>query len=96
LSLSVDFQLRLFAIALFSSIIDAAEGRKVAVYDIPGAFLHAELPDTVYMKVTGDLAQLLIQVSPDTYSRYVTSKNGKEVIYLLLTCALYGCLKSAL
>jgi hypothetical protein len=48
------------------------------------------------MKVTGDLARLLIQVCPDVYAEYMVIENQKEVIYLLLTRALYGCLLSAL
>ena len=34
---------------LITSAIDAHEGRDVAVLDIPGAFLHAEMDDVVYM-----------------------------------------------
>jgi len=79
-----------------TAVIDAQEGREVAVYDIPGAFLHSTLPDVVHMKVCGDLARLLIYVDPGIYTEYIEIENGKEVIYLLLTRALYGCLKSAL
>jgi hypothetical protein len=81
---------------ILTSVIDAAEEREVAVYDIPGAFLHAELPDIVHMKVTGDLARLLIHVAPDVYARFKIMENEKDVIYLRLTRALYGCILSAL
>jgi hypothetical protein len=53
---------------ILTSVIDAAEEREVEVYDIPGAFLHAELPDAVHMKVKGDLARLIIQLCPDVYA----------------------------
>jgi hypothetical protein len=81
---------------ILASVIDAAEEREVAVYDILGVNLHAELPDAVHLKVTGGLARLLIQVCPDVYAQYMVIENQKEVIYLLLTRALYGCLLSAL
>jgi Reverse transcriptase (RNA-dependent DNA polymerase) len=81
---------------ILTSVIDAAEERVIGVYDIPGAFLHSKLPDTVYMKVTGTLTRFLVAVAPDIYSSFVVTENGIDVIYLLLTRALYGCLKSAL
>jgi hypothetical protein len=81
---------------IITSVIDAHEGRKVGVYDIPGAFLYAKQPDATYIRMTGDLAKLLMEVLPETYSRYMTTENGKERIYLMLKKALYGSLKSAL
>jgi hypothetical protein len=81
---------------LLTSIIDADESRFIGVYDIPGAFLHSKLEETVHMKVIGALAKILITIAPDVYSPYVTVEKGQEVIYLVLTRALYGCIKSAL
>ena len=81
---------------LLTSIIDAAEERSVGIYDIPGAFLHSKLPDIVHMKMTGAMLKCLVAVAPEKYSNFVISENGQDVIYLLLTKALYGCLKSAL
>ena len=81
---------------LLTSVLDAYEIRAIGVYDIPGAFLHTKQTDTVYIKMTGDVAEFLVAVCPRTYSEFVTVENGKNVIYLLLTRALYGCLKSAL
>jgi hypothetical protein len=62
-----------------TSVIDAVEEREVAVYDIPAAFLHAELPDSKHIKVTCDLARLLIQVCSDVYAEYMGIENQKEV-----------------
>jgi hypothetical protein len=81
---------------LLTSVIDAAEERTVGIYDIPAAFLHSTLPDTLHMKMTGAMLKCLVAVKPDKYSKFVVSENGQDVIYLLLTKALYGCLKSAL
>jgi hypothetical protein len=47
------------------------------------------------MKVTGDLARLLIHVAPDLYARFKIMENEKDFIYLRLTRALYGCILSA-
>ena len=38
---------------LFTSAIDAHENRDVAVIDLPGAFLHAEMDDVVYIVMRG-------------------------------------------
>ena len=81
---------------LLTSIIDAAEERYVGIYDIPGAFLHSKLPDIMHVKMTGAMLKCLVAVAPEKYSNFVISENGQDVIYLLLTKALYGCLKSAL
>jgi hypothetical protein len=48
------------------------------------------------MKVSGVLAKCLIEVSKETYGPFITMEKGQTTIYLLLTQALYGCLKSAL
>jgi hypothetical protein len=81
---------------LLTFVIDAAEERTVGIYDIPAAFLHSTLPDTVHIKMTEAMLKCLVAVKPDKYSKFVASENGQDVIYLLLTKALYGCLKSAL
>jgi hypothetical protein len=81
---------------LLTSIIDASEGRVVAVYDIPGAFLHPTLEEVVHVKVTGALTKFLMSIDEKLYSDFVINEKGHDVIYLQLTRALYGCLKSAL
>jgi hypothetical protein len=82
--------------AILTSVIDSSEEREIGVHNIPGEFLHAELPAMVHMKVTGDLAQLLNQVFPEFYSEYTVMENGKEFVYLVLTWVLLGNWKSAL
>jgi hypothetical protein len=81
---------------MLTSVIDAAEGRDVATVDIPGAFMQADMDDTVHMKLEGTMVDLLLKIAPDTYQHYVIEKNGKKVIYFLLKKALYGTLKAAL
>ena len=80
----------------FTAVIDAREGRYVITVDIPGAFMHADMDELLHMKIEGALAELLIRVDPETYGPYVTEENGKKVIYVQLTKALYGTLQAAL
>ena len=73
------------------------EGRDDATCDIPGAFLQADNPDYVLMRLDGILAELMVQVSPALYHKYVTTNaKGKAVLYVQLEKAVYGMMKSAL
>ena len=77
--------------------IFAHEGRDVATCDIPGAFLQADNPDYVLMRLDGILAELMVQVALALYRKYVTTNaKGKAVLYVQLEKAVYGMMKSAL
>ena len=56
-----------------SIIIDVVEGRKVAIFDVPGAYLHAEMPDDqrTLMVLRGDFVDIMCQVNPD-YEKFVS------------------------
>ena len=84
--------------ALFLSLVMAVkEGRKVAVFDVPGAYLHAEMPSDkqVLMVLRGEFVDMMCEANPE-YKAYVHEVNGKKVLYLKLLRALYGCIESAL
>ena len=77
--------------------IFAHEKRDVATCDIPGAFLQADNPDFVLMHLDGILAELMVQVDPKLYRKYITTNTkGKPVLYVELKKAVYGMMKSAL
>jgi hypothetical protein len=79
------------------STIFAHEGRDIATCDIPGAFLQADNPDYVLMRLDGILAELMVQVAPSHYRKYLTTNaKGKTVLYVQLEKAVYGMMKSAL
>ncbi len=80
-----------------SMIIDAVEKRKVAIFDVPGAYLHAEMPidKRVLMVLRGQFVDIMCQVNPE-YEKYVTYQGKTKVLYLQLLQALYGCIQSAL
>ena len=81
---------------MISGTIDAYEKRDVATIDVPGAFMQADMDDTVYIRIDGAMAELLIRIDPTLYNQFVKIVNGKKVLYLLLKKALYGTLKAAL
>ncbi len=51
--------------------IDAHECRDVAMVDIPGAFLHAYNNKDTFMLLRGHLIELMVQVGPTIYRKYV-------------------------
>ncbi len=80
-----------------TTVVDAHEGRDVACYDIPGAFLHAHLDEKVTMVLKGRLAELMVQVAPNLYRKYITvDRKGTAILYMRMQKALYGLLRSAL
>ena len=77
--------------------IFAHEKQYVATCDIPGAFLQADNPDFVLMRLDGILAELMVQVDPKLYRKYITTNTkGKPVLYVELEKAVCGMMKSAL
>ena len=49
-----------------SLIIDARERRAVPTFDVPGAYIHASLPDDkiVHMKFEGEFVDIMWEVNP--------------------------------
>lgn len=84
----------------FSCVIDAKEHRKVVTCDIPGAFMQADINEVLHVRgLEGPLAKFLTKRDPDClYTKLFVSKkeNGKDVMYVQLTKALYGTLQTAL
>ena len=85
---------------LLSCIIDAQEGRDVAVIDIPNAFIQTRVEDEkdmVTIKLRGVLVDILVDIAPDVYKRYVTldKKGNKQLICQCLN-AIYGAMIASL
>ena len=87
---------------MLTCVIDAHEGRDVMCNDVPNAFIHTPLPPTkpgearVTMKITGVLVDMLVQLSPEEYGRFVVYENGRKVIYVVVLKAIYGMLIASL
>jgi len=82
---------------VLSCAIDAKENWYVAVTDIPGAFLHADMEDDVHMLLEGTIAELIVKLEPTLYRRYIWyDREGKPMLYVKLKKALYGTLQAAL
>ena len=48
------------------------------------------------MKIEGSMAEALLKIKPELYTKYVVLRNGNEILYVRLKKALYGLLNSSL
>ena len=78
-----------------TAVIDAMEGRSVAVLDVPGAFMQAEIDELVHVRFTGAMVTLLLEIDHELYKDYVVVEKGEQVMYMELLKALYGTLRAA-
>ena len=70
---------------MMSCCIDAREGRYVAVADIPGAFLHADMNECVHMVMEGTIAEHVAKLEPSIYRKYIWhDRRGKPMLYIRL------------
>ncbi len=78
-------------------LIGAYEGRKHISFDIPGAFLQAEMPndELVLLRFTGRIADILGEIN-ENYIQHIQYEKGKKVLYVKVIRAIYGCIVSAL
>ena len=78
-----------------TAVIDALENRDVAVLDVPGAFMQADIDELVHVRFTGEMVKMLLQIDKQMYSEYVVIEKGEQVMYMELLKALYGTLRAA-
>jgi hypothetical protein len=81
---------------LITATIESFEGG-VAVVDVQGAFLSADVDKEVITAIRGRLAELTVKTAPKIYCKCITlNANNKTVLCVKLQKATYGCLRSAL
>jgi hypothetical protein len=86
---------------LLTAMIDAAEDCDVATCDIPNAFIKTDIEERdkdgnhTIMKIRGVLVDILCKMD-DIYKDFVIYENGKKVLYVHITKAIYGPLVSAM
>ena len=74
---------------LITSVIDAYEGREVAIVDVPGAFLAADQDELNNMTLRGKLTELMVKTAPEFYRKCIVMGKGKMVLYVQLLKTLY-------
>jgi len=67
------------------------------VNDIPAAFLHVDMKDTVHMVLQGTIVEHIVKLKPTFYRKYKwQNKKSTPMLYVQLKNALYGMLQVAL
>ena len=74
---------------MMSCAIDAKENRYVAAADIPGAFLHADMDEELYMLLEGKIADLIVKLNPKLYRKYIWEKKIKPMLYWYVTSSAF-------
>ena len=56
-----------------SLIIYAHEGRDLEIFDVPGAYLNADIPEDkfILLKIDGKFVGIMCKVNPNTRKMYV-------------------------
>ncbi len=81
---------------MITATINAHKRWNVALVNIPSTSLYAYNIKDTFMLLCGHLAKLMVQVNPALYRKYIYGKNNKALLYVKLSKAIYGLLKSAL
>ena len=78
-------------------LIDAMEQRDVTVFDLPGAYLQADIPayNQILLRIRDEFVNIMCEVDPD-HKPCVQYENEKKVLYMKFTRAIYGCIESDL
>ena len=67
-------------------LINAYEERDVTIFDVPGAYLHADVQEEKFaiLKIEGDFVDIMCDVNPE-YKPYVRYEHGKKVLYVRIS-----------
>ncbi len=77
--------------------IATSKHMKVRCYDIPSGIINTDVDKDVLMVLKGELAEMMIQIAPQFYRKYVTvDKKGTKLLYVKLQKALYGLMRASL
>ena len=87
---------------MLTCVIEAQEGRDVAVVEIPNAFAQTVVSEDdkdhwVIVCIQGPLVNVLVSIAPDVYDPYVTTnKKGQQVLIVECLNDVYGTMVAAL
>ena len=82
---------------MITAVMDAHAGRDVAVCNIIGVYLSADMDEEVIIILEGCLRELTAMVAPYIYCPQIhLNSNSKKVMYVKLKKVLCSCLKSML
>jgi hypothetical protein len=80
-------------------VIEVKQTRDVMTLDIPNAFIQTNIAldgDKIIMKIRGQLVDILLEICPGVYDKYVLHKGKQKILYVRMLKALYGMLISSI
>ena len=57
--------------------------------------MQADMDETVHVRFTGKMVDLLLEIDPEMYGPYVVFEGNERVMYVELLKALYGTICAA-
>jgi hypothetical protein len=77
------------------AVIYALEGHDVAIIDVPGAFMQADMDELVHVWFTGKIMlDMLLEIDPEMYSPCVVQEGKERVMYMELLKVFYGTVRA--
>jgi hypothetical protein len=65
--------------------IAVKEKRKMRCYDVPSVFANTDVDEDVLMVLKGELAEMMVQIMPQVYRKYVmVDRKGTPILYMKL------------
>ena len=59
--------------------------------------MNTDVDEDVIMVLKAELADMMVQIAPEIYRRYVTiDRKGNKILYVKLQKALYGLMRASL
>ena len=76
-------------------MIAAYEGRHFISFNVPGAFLYAEMSEDklVFLKMKNSFVDMMCQIDPE-HTKNIQYENGQKVLYMKVIQAIYGCIEA--
>ena len=82
-------------LVFLTAVINALEGWDIAIINVPGAFMQADMDKLVHVRFTGKMVDLLMEVDHDMYAPYVMYEGKECVMYVELLKTLYSTVRAA-
>ncbi len=77
--------------------IAASKKRKVRCYNVQSAFVNMDVDEYILMVLKGELADMMVQIVPQVYMKYVTmDRKMTKILHVKLQKALYGLMRASL
>jgi hypothetical protein len=84
-------------LTFITAAIAAKERQLVQCYDVPSAFVNADVDKGILMVLKGELAGMMEQIAPQIYRKYIImDKKGTKILYVKLQKALNRLMRASL